>query len=261
MAVAVSGHHTFAREVQALALDPAGILLVASGDCQGGPCRGELTVLDVTDAFGPRVVGNWQPEEGYPIGMAMSADYAYLAARDAGLWLIDLSTPAAPLRVSTVPAAGFAMDVAVHDEFAYLADRGGGLYIVDVSSPRLPAVASVFPPPDEFWSVAVGDGYAYLGDRTFGLRVADVTDPTTPHDVGYVDTTGSGGVEDIALVSNTIYATAGFDGLRVIDVMNPVAPVETDAYDTPGTASAVAMADGLVYVADGMGGLFILRPK
>ena len=45
----------------------------------------------------------------------------------------------------------------------------------------------------------------------------------------------------------------------MIDVADPAAPVEAAYYDTPGITSAVAVVGDVVYVADGMGGLFILR--
>jgi hypothetical protein len=123
----------------------------------------------------------------------------------------------------------------------------------------VPILASVLPPPDEFWSVAADDGYAYLGDRTFGLRVVDVTDPTAPREIGFVDPKGSGGIEDMVVIDNTVYAAIGYDGLRAIDVADPASPIEVRAFDTPGAASAVAAGGGLVYVADGLGGLFVLR--
>ena len=45
----------------------------------------------------------------------------------------------------------------------------------------------------------------------------------------------------------------------MIDVSNPRAPVELGAYDTPGEAVGVAVVEGYAYIADGAGGLVILR--
>ncbi len=55
-----------------------------------------------------------------------------------------------------------------------------------------------------------------------------------------------------------LYVASGY-GLRVLDVANPAAPVSVGFYDTPGTANGVAVAGDYVYVADGAGGVFILR--
>jgi len=43
------------------------------------------------------------------------------------------------------------------------------------------------------------------------------------------------------------------------DVSDPEAPFEAGFYDTPGYAHGVAAAGGYAYVADGDGGLLILR--
>jgi hypothetical protein len=48
-------------------------------------------------------------------------------------------------------------------------------------------------------------------------------------------------------------------GFRLIDISNPAAPIEVGFYDTPGYTSGVAAIGNYAYVADGEGGLVILR--
>ena len=45
----------------------------------------------------------------------------------------------------------------------------------------------------------------------------------------------------------------------MIGVRNPAAMIEIDYYPMPGWATDIAVADGYVYVADGSGGLYVLR--
>ena len=49
------------------------------------------------------------------------------------------------------------------------------------------------------------------------------------------------------------------EGLRIIDVGDPSAPVEVGFADTPGSARRAFPAGDRVYVADGAGGLLVLR--
>jgi hypothetical protein len=51
----------------------------------------------------------------------------------------------------------------------------------------------------------------------------------------------------------------GLAGLRVIDVSNPANLREVGFFDTPGVAYGVYVSGNYAYVADGYGGLFILR--
>ncbi len=48
-------------------------------------------------------------------------------------------------------------------------------------------------------------------------------------------------------------------GLRVVNVSDPAAPREVGSYATPGSASDLAVAGDYVYLAEGDGGLLILR--
>ena len=67
--------------------------------------------------------------------MAVSGGYAYVAADNAGLRVIDVSTPAVPVEVGSVSTPGFALGVAVSGDYAYVAARGAGLRVIDVSAP------------------------------------------------------------------------------------------------------------------------------
>ncbi len=51
----------------------------------------------------------------------------------------------------------------------------------------------------------------------------------------------------------------GADGLRIIDVRNPASPVETGFFDTDDNALGVYVFGSYAYVADGFGGLYIIR--
>ena len=51
----------------------------------------------------------------------------------------------------------------------------------------------------------------------------------------------------------------GDSGLQIIDVTNPANPSWRGAYDTMGFAYGVSVVGSLAYMADGEGGLLILR--
>ena len=70
--------------------------------------------------------------------MAVSGSYAYVADDDAGLRVIDVSTPASPTEVGFFDTPGNALDVAVSGTYAYVADRDAGLRVIDVSTPSNP---------------------------------------------------------------------------------------------------------------------------
>ncbi|RFA32307.1 hypothetical protein CAL65_20005 [Alkalilimnicola ehrlichii] len=72
--------------------------------------------------------------------VAVAGDYAYLAAGDAGMVVVDIGDPRAPAIVSRVNELGFVHDVSVSGSVAYLALGERGVATVDVTNPAAPLV-------------------------------------------------------------------------------------------------------------------------
>lgn len=64
---------------------------------------------------------------GFPNGIAVSGDTAYVASGGAGLHVIDVSNLSAPVRLATLPLPGNANNVRVADGYAYIAAGTAGL--------------------------------------------------------------------------------------------------------------------------------------
>jgi hypothetical protein len=62
-----------------------------------------------------------------------------------------------------------------------------------------------------------------------------------------------GGVSDIRVEDGFAYVAAGAAGLVIVDVRDPASPLIVGSLDTSGTANAIAVEDGMVFVADGNG--------
>ena len=66
---------------------------------------------------------------GYAQRVVVSRGYAYVAAIAAGLQVIAVTNPAAPVLVATIPTGGHAMGVVVCDNRIYVADLEKGLKV------------------------------------------------------------------------------------------------------------------------------------
>jgi len=142
----------------------------------------------------------------------------------AGLRVIDVSNPTAPVELSALFAPAFALDVEVVGDLAY----------VTMGMRKSSSVSN------------------YSGE----LRIIDVSNPIFPVELGALDTEDL--PHDVEVVSDLAYVAGGRLGLRVVDVSDPTAPVELGALRTPDMAFDVEVVDGLAYVADGDGGLRII---
>jgi hypothetical protein len=202
------------------------------------------------------LVGSYDTS-GYAWDVVVSGTLAYVADRDQGLQVIDVSLPTSPVLQGNLDTDGYAYGVAVKDDYAYVADGSEGLQVIDISVPATPTAVGSYDPGGTAWSITISGTYAYLGtgiNGLDGLRIIDVSNPTTPTLVG----SSSIRTSRVAIAGNYAYV-AGYDsGFHVISITTPVSPTLVGSYNTPGCANGVAISRTYAYVADGYDGLQII---
>jgi len=215
-------------------------------------------VIDLGHPPAPITLGR-QETSARAYGVAVSGDYAYLAADSDGLQVINVSNPAQPQWVGGY-TNGFARNVAVSGHYAYLAN--GDLEVIDISNPVNPQGVGKYDADGYLGAVAVSNNLAYvtISNGTNLLSVLDVSDPTHPQKVGGTDLDNSldHAAYDIAVAGGYAYVAAGRDGLQIFDVSNPTNPQWAASIGSPGyDANDVAMMGHYACVAN-LGGLDVV---
>lgn len=255
---------------------------------------GLLSVFDIADPTDLSLAGEAMLP-AIPQGLALAGSTAYLAAGSSGLLVVDITSPAAPVPVTTLALPGQARSVALAGEYALVAAGSAGVRVVDISTPAAPFEAGSFAAPfawdawasGETAAVAAGSGglqvlaadlpqlslagslkypprprdlavagpYAYAA-ASDGLWVLDVADPCVPAVAAYLALSGN----PVALVLNDgfAYVADSTAGLHVVDIANPLAPVAAGFVSLPGTPHQLELAGTRLYVAAGSAGLRIL---
>lgn len=67
-------------------------------------------------------------------------NYAYVAGRQGGLSIVDISNPSAPRLMSSWNTTGYATNVDVKDNLAVVSSNSGGVYLFDITSPTTPVL-------------------------------------------------------------------------------------------------------------------------
>jgi len=196
--------------------------------------------------------------------VAVRGNYAYVAAADHGLRVVDVSDPAHPSEVgfdNTLRAIG----VQVAGSYAYVTDGYGGLYCVNVSDAAHPTQAGEYHSMATMNGVAVDtSGLAYIaysyypGSVTYGdhgLRVLNVSQPLSVTEVGFCEMPERG---DSVVVKGSFAYVATERGLRVVDVANAAQPKLAGFCATPHGGSAIAVARGYAYLVNRESGLRII---
>lgn len=175
---------------------------------------------------------------------------AYLAAGAAGLRIVDVSRPDAPVEIGSLDVFGYASDIDVANGYAYVLDfESDRLYIVDVTQPSAPQVVATVAPPLGPSAVKVVGDRAYVTLAIESLLVIDVSNPRRPVEVASVPVFGQ--LDDIAIFGDLAVVAAGFHGLFFFDVGGPAAPIELAELQPRIFAVAVDVRDGVAYVTNG----------
>ena len=269
---------------------------VTEDDPYGGGPRG-LRIVNVSDPAHPFRVGVVDMP-GRARDVAMAGPYAYIADDNAGLRVVNALYATSPEKLVRWLRGAGARRGRVR-KLRLRGRRVGGLRVIKVKGPADPSEVGAYDTPGNAQDVAVRGSMAYVADGSAGLRLISVAiDPPdrgrlsryagrrpgrgcgwrlclrcrwsggpahhfcdrhsasersrlySPDSIGAVAVTSDG----------LAYVTNGYDGsLYVINVTDPAHPVQVGFYQMSGNAQGLAIADGLAYVADGDGGLMILR--
>ncbi len=200
---------------------------------------------------------------GYPNGVAVQDDYAYVAAGGRGLYVVDVSDLEAPVIAGSVEIPGNANDVRVDGGWVYLAAGSAGLAIVDVADPAAPSLAAALDLGGTAIDLAVADGRAYVAADA-RLVIVDVADPAQPAILGSVATPGKARGVDVS--DHLAVVASETAGVHVVDAGDPASPFLAGSTGTrigaASHAADVAVRERLAYVADGsnirLGGLKVI---
>ena len=215
-----------------------------------------LLVLDISDPTDIREVGRSKPLRSLVEHVVVRGGFAFVAAGEAGLRILDVSDPTRPTEAGSWDSPGYAESSDLGGDTLYLADGPTGIQILNVADPAHPTkIASLYCDYYAF-RVAVRDRYAYVAAGGAGLLVADIGDPSRPSHVASLDTRGY--AYSVSLADNVTYVADGWEGVTVVDVSDPARPTLTGTRALEGWATDLQVSGSMLYVAGGSAGLHVL---
>ncbi len=215
-------------------------------------------------------------------GIELSGDYAFVAGGATGIAVIDISDPSnlsiiksfQPIKwedLEETPKAhnadGVAVDVTIMGEYAFFTYDSFGVLaykIADLIDPNYQNPDDIKRPGEASQNRPNAVGYFKIQNTA-----------TYTNNVGTDFSDWSGGASGIATITTTggkklVYVAYGDAGVVQLDWSNlltqtpssiyePIAPVLEDHLNTAGSANDVSVWYGRVYVADGDGGLVLVK--
>ncbi|GAI57298.1 unnamed protein product, partial [marine sediment metagenome] len=121
---------------------------------------------------------------GKALNVISSYPYAYVTTEDAGLRVLDWTSPVKPSELGYYDPQKPVYDAAVNGLFAYLAAED--LYIVNISNPENPYMAGYYEIGGAR-GIAVDGDYIYVASGEDGIYIFKTTAPAPPSDVVLTD--------------------------------------------------------------------------
>ncbi len=212
-----------------------------------------LAAIDVHDPLNPAVV-SFMPGGGEAVKLADG--FAFIAARAAGLRIVNVADPRRPVLAGTFPLPGkaLALELDPRASLAYVAADEGGLRVVDVGAPDVPREITSLTPAAGVQQVGLGGNLLSLssGDR---ILLLDVSQPGALVQAGEYAPPRLG--RRVRWADNYAYIADLDGGLKVFDLSNPARPLLIYA-ETGGSSLDVAVRGNRLFLADGPAGVRII---
>lgn len=239
-----------------------------------------LAIIDVTDPPAGSIVDQITASTlgGNALSVAASGGLIDVGTSLGDIVTIDVATGAVVQRV-TVASGAPIYDLSVSGETLYAATSSAVYGVGVFDDPRVVqgpvSVTSGFNPDLGRKRIFAGPDAVHAahvdGFDAVGLFVSGSTPPAdadvfgTSSQAGWKHIVSNGSGLGIAAAGPNAFFSDGGHDVQIYDLTNPLDPAVTidsrviTAYETPGVAHAVALYNGLAYVADGTAGLQVIN--
>ena len=197
--------------------------------------------------------------QGSATNVAVDGDYAYVAAWNGGLRIVDISDPDNPVAVADIDSntsTDAASEVAIRGNYAFVADYNGGLTVIDIEDPTQPSWITQISTDGNPRGITLDGNYAYIGNGDSGLAVVDITDPENP--VFKKNVATSGYTWGTTVYGSYAYSAVADAGVAVINISDPPNASLVTEVATSDYALNTAVVGSYLYVADRAGGVRIM---
>lgn len=203
-------------------------------------------------------------ESGEGFTAAVYGDYAYIAAKDGGLQVIDMTNPAEAKNVTpnnknlkgTTVIDGSDC-VAVNGNYLYAAfttDADGNaarqVRQYALTNPAAPSFQKAFEMESDVRDIAFKDNYMFVADQASGIKVYDLSNGKTEYVSRYSLETCSG-VLSLCISGDYLYAAfTNSSELRVYDISDPEVVKKLSSISLEGYFLELVKTDNALFVSD-----------
>lgn len=237
-----------------------------------------LQVIDASSPAGPTLVAGIRPDDFVVDGphwvndVRVRGGIAFAACYQCGLWVVDVSNPAAPRHLGQAGGGrGGQYDMAVSlgdddDARVYLAGTEG-IRIYDTADTAVPKLVHNVRSLGTLLDVDVRGRWASVAGASDLFATIDVQDPETPKVAGTLPLAAKG-LSVVGMEGRAVVATGSADprvdsaaNLSFIDVGNPSELHVAHGIALAGHPASLDAAGDIIYTANRDGGLWVIGQR
>lgn len=215
-----------------------------------------LYLVDFTHPQNPTLISSLNAKNVSAVYVYSKNKLAYLAQKNKGLQVVDLSNPVTPVLKGPAYKMTEAQDVVIDTSgrIAYVAAGKAGLQVIDIrDSDNLKLFGSLVNDNGKgnAQAVAVLDNILCIADGPNGLGVIDVSDPNNPKLLGSYPTNNA---VDVSIIEQTVYLNDQKNGLYVFDISRFGVPELLCQYASiAGNLRGLSTSNSKAYIASDAG--------
>jgi len=213
-----------------------------------------LHVISVEDPALLEVIGHVETP-GYGHSLSLSGETVYIAGGEAGVHGVSIFDPTSPTLLTSHDTPGDAVDLEVVGDRIFVADSEGGVRILSGAEAGTLEEIAAIPTEREARGVFATEDAVYIADHLhvmifpMGGEVFE--------EIGRIQALAN--EHDVIVQGSLVFVEASWAGVSIFDLSEMASPRRVATFDTAGRPQALQIVDDLLFVADGDGGLLILR--
>ncbi len=199
---------------------------------------------------------------GFSAAVALSGT-TLCVGQGSTLTLLDITTPAAPVRLGELRLAGKIEALSANLNYIYAACGPAGVQVVNGANTQAPTLVQTIATSGHAWDVAAFAGPARIAmlavaDGVMGVRLYTMTTPTAPSLTSVFPTFGPARRIMANGTGNALYVLDYYRGLQIITIAVPATPTLVGSYNRVAMGSGLATSGNTCAIVDGLGKLYVL---
>lgn len=206
-----------------------------------------LYAIDIRDPYHPNLYNSYSVPDSC-IGINAKDGYAYLANREGGLVVIDLSKSTSSYRYGfKIPNRYYTFSV--YNNYAFLPDLKGNLWVIRNIRSNPTLVKSIHVIEAGIWDTYISNGHLFLSDIHGTIWAFEILDPSNPV---LLDSLSLGGSNTLIFARNdTIFAVDGINGLSILTLASgSLRLIVSQNFNYRASPSDIYLVGNYVYVTD-----------